>query len=247
VITTLGRGGKRISVKSEGKPNHFGALRKWGLGLILLTIGSLQLAGCSLPGAGVDVGGDLKLLYAPFSLNNPPRYWYVNQQANPSITRDQNDPDQMALPLEWQDKDGSIALAARPGLGAFEMGRRTNVVVLASPYLSFDWQFNSTPQVGDVELVLGFRRQDQGSWTESDLGSGKPPTDQTVRIPIGQHSVLYGEWQREYFDLSTLYRRYWPDANGDEIRLVWLGIVSGQQSNASVSGVTYLTHILLSR
>ncbi|MBX2831655.1 MAG: hypothetical protein KTR23_10810 [Rhodospirillales bacterium] len=213
----------------------------------MLTIGSIQLGGCSLPGAGVDVGGDLKLLYAPFSLSNPPRYWYVKQQANPSATVNQGSADHVPLPLEWQDKDGRIALAARPGLGAFEMGRRTNVVVLASPYLSFDWQFNSTAQIGDVELILGFRRQDQGSWTESDFGSGKPPTDQTIRIPIGQHSVLYGEWQREYFDLSTLYRRYWPDANSNEIRLVWLGIESGRKQHASVSGVTYLTHILLSR
>ncbi|MEQ9566865.1 MAG: hypothetical protein RLN85_13825, partial [Pseudomonadales bacterium] len=129
----------------------------------------------------------------------------------------------------------------------FDIGRRTNVVVLASPYLSFDWQFNSTAQIGDVELILGFRRQNQGSWSESDLGSGKPSIDQTVRIPVGKQSVRYGEWQREYFDLSTLYRRYWPDAKGDEIRLVWVGIVSGTENQASVSGITYLTHILLSR
>ncbi|MBC05312.1 hypothetical protein [Thalassospira sp.] len=193
-----------------------------------------SLAGCSLPGAGVDVGGDLKLLYAPFSLSNPPRYWQVRQNGDPG-------------PLSWEDKDGRIALAARPGLGSFEIGRRTNVIVLASPFLSFDWQFNSAAQVGDVELVLGFRRQAQGSWTENDLGSGKPGIDHEVRIAIGQYSVRYGEWHREYFDLATLYRRYWPDAPADEVRLVWIGLVSGTDHAPVENSVTHLTHILLSR
>jgi hypothetical protein len=205
----------------------------------LVMAASLALAGCSLPGAGVDVGGDLKLLYAPFSLSNPPRYWQVQQDPVSAGSE--------IAPLSWEDKDGRIALAARPGMGSFDLGRRTNVIVLASPYLSFDWQINSDARVGDVELVLGFRRQAQGSWTESDLGSGKPSIDAMVRIPIGQYEVRYGEWQREYFDLSTLYRRYWPEAPGDEVRLVWVGIVSGSNHQAAESSVTHLTHILLSR
>jgi hypothetical protein len=192
------------------------------------------VTGCSLPGAGVDVGGELKLLYAPFSLSTPPRYWHVQQTGTLGA-------------LSWEDKDGRIALAARPGLGSFEIGRRTNVIVLASPFLSFDWQLNSSAQVGDVELVLGFKRQAQGSWTESDLGTGKPSLDQEVRIAVGQYSVRYGEWQREYFDLATLYRRYWPDAAADEVRLVWIGLVSGTDHVANENSVTYLTHILLSR
>ncbi|WP_287444922.1 hypothetical protein [Thalassospira sp.] len=206
------------------------------LASVMVVLGSLGMASCSLPGAGVDVSGDLKLLYAPFSLSNPPRYWQVNQKSdvNPS-------------PLGWEDKDGRIALAARPGMGTFEIGRRTNVIVLASPFLSFDWQFNSAAQVGDVELVLGFRRQAQGSWTESDLGSGKPTMDQEVRIAVGQYEVRYGEWHREYFDLATLYRRYWPDAQADEVRLVWIGIVSGDDHIAAQNSVIHLTHILLSR
>ncbi|MEQ9345993.1 MAG: hypothetical protein RIG26_06070 [Thalassospira sp.] len=243
MIPWLWRGVKQVSFKSKTTPHRPGL--NWRL--VLLTFCTLQLTGCSLPGAGVDVGGDLKLLYAPFSLKTPPRYWYVSQQAGPAASIEHSSADPDPSPLSWQDKDGRIALAARPGLGDFDIGRRTNVVVLASPYLSFDWQFNSTAQIGDVELILGFRRQNQGSWSESDLGSGKPSIDQTVRIPVGKQSVRYGEWQREYFDLSTLYRRYWPDAKGDEIRLVWVGIVSGTKNQASVSGITYLTHILLSR
>lgn len=207
--------------------------------LVLTMVGLLGVAGCSLPGAGVDVSGDLKLLYAPFSLDNPPRYWQVKQ------TPAQNGSDQ--APLTWEDKEGRIALAARPGIGSFEIGRRTNVIVLASPYLSFDWQLNNTAQVGDVELVLGFRRQSQGSWTENDLGAGKPSIDQEVRIAVGQYAVSYGQWQREYFDLSTLYRRYWPDTDADEVRLVWIGLVSGKDHTPAQGSVTHLTHILLSR
>ena len=208
----------------------------------LLVAAGLHLSACTLPGSGVDVGGDLKLLYAPFSLSNPPKYWQYNHQTNAST------PSQSpSTALEWQDKDGKIALAARPAAGPFELGRRTNILVLASPYLSFDWQQNSTAQVGDVELVLGFRLQDQGDWRENDLGTGKPPTEHTVRIPVGNSQVTYGQWQREYFDLAGVYRRYWPDAPGDEVRLVWIGIASGKDKLAAVTSVTYLTQILLSR
>ena len=203
---------------------------------MIVVLASLGMAGCTLPGAGVDVGGDLKLLYAPFSLTNPPRYWQVKQKS-----------DGIPAPLSWEDKDGRIALATRPGIGAFDIGRRTNVIVLASPFLSFDWQFNSTAQVGDIELVLGFRRQAQGSWTEGDLGSGKPAIDQEVRIAVGQYATRYGEWHREYFDLATLYRHYWPDAKNDEVRLVWISLVSGKDHAADANSVTHLTHILLSR
>lgn len=210
-------------------------------GSLVWVVAIVTVTGCSLPGAGVDSAGDLKLLYAPFSFETPPRYWTVNQKPNNHIQHPDN------IPLQWQDKDGRIALALRPGVGQFEIGRRTNVIVLASPYLSFDWQFNNLARPGDIELELGFRKQGQNNWTEKDLGSGKPPTDQLVRIPIGQPSVQYGEWQREYFDLSTLYRRYWPDIPNDQVRLVWIGIVPGRDHQASVSGTTYLTHILLSR
>lgn len=214
---------------------------------LIAAAGALGVGSCTLPDAGVDAAGDLKLLYAPFSLTNPPRYWSVKQRPFGSVQIRNEDGSGFAEPLAWQDKDGRIALAARPGVGSFELGRRTNVIVLASPYLSFDWQLNSTAQIGDVELVLGFRQQDQGSWSEGDLGSGKPPIDQLVRIPVGQPTVRYGEWQREYFDLSTLYRRYWPDAPSDEVRLVWVGITSGSEHKPAVSAITYMTHILLSR
>lgn len=208
----------------------------------LLIAASFPLTGCSLPGSGVDVGGDLKLLYAPFSLTNPPRYWHYSYKTNLSAPVAPSSP-----ALEWQDKDGKIALAARPAAGTFELGRRTNILVLASPYLSFDWQQNSTAQVGDVELVLGFRRQDQGDWGESDLGAGKPTTDHTLRIPVGSSQATYGQWHREYFDLAGIYRRYWSDAQNDEIRLVWIGITSGKDKSAAVTSITYLTQILLSR
>lgn len=227
----------RISPARPAKSPYARTFTRTGIwASVIVVLGSLGMAGCTLPGAGVDVSGDLKLLYAPFSLTNPPRYWQVKQQKNA-----------VPAPLGWEDKDGRIALAARPGMGAFDIGRRTNVIVLASPFLSFDWQFNNAAQVGDIELVLGFRRQAQGSWTESDLGSGKPGIDQEVRIAVGQYSVRYGEWHREYFDLATLYRRYWPNAKADEVRLVWIGVVPGNDHVADENSVIHLTHILLSR
>ncbi|MDG4721300.1 MULTISPECIES: hypothetical protein [Thalassospira] len=238
IANLVGRVTQKASI-NPAHPKH--PLLKRLRGVLVWGFAVMPIASCSLPGAGVDSAGDLKLFYAPFSLETPPPYWTVNQRPN---SHRQSPED---TPLQWQDKDERIALALRPDLGTFEIGRRTNVIVLASPYLSFDWQFNSHAQPGDVELELGFRKQGQNSWTEGDLGLGKPSIDQLVRIPIGQRSVQYGQWQREYFDLSTLYRRYWPDTPNDQVRLVWIGVVPGRDHQPPVSGITYLTHILLSR
>jgi len=201
------------------------------------------LTGCSLPDAGVSVEGDLKLLYAPFPLNNPPRYWHYAERPAKLDTGEQS----KANSLYWEDIDGRIALAMRPAIGTFEFGRRTNIAVLASPYLSFDWLMNASAQPGDTELVLGFRAQSHGDWGESDLGAGKPPVDHVIRLPIGGDMTGIKEWQRDYFDLSALHRRYWPDTDTIDVRLVWIGIAATHDRGADVAGVTYLSHILLSR
>ncbi|AJD52510.1 hypothetical protein SAMN02744133_109149 [Thalassospira xiamenensis M-5 = DSM 17429] len=201
------------------------------------------LAGCSLPDAGVSVEGDLKLLYGPFSLGNPPRYWHY---ADRPAKLDQGEQSK-ANSLYWDDIDGRIALAMRPAIAPFELGRRTNISVLASPYLSFDWLMNASALPGDTELVLGFRSQSQGDWGESDLGVGKPPIDHVIRLPIGGDISGTVGWQRDYFDLSTLHRRYWPDTDTVDVRLVWIGVASSHDQRPDVAGVTYLSHILLSR
>ena len=201
------------------------------------------LAGCGLPGAGVGVEGDLKLLYAPFSLTNPPKYWFYAKRPDHLG----NKADIKANTLYWDDIGGHIALAMRPAIEPFELGRRTNIAILASPYLSFDWYKNASATPGDIELILGFRAQSEGNWGESDLGAGKPPMDHIIRLPIGVDADGVTGWQRDYFDLSSLHRRYWPDTDEINVRLVWIGIATTQEHRPDVAGVTYLSHILLSR
>ncbi|WP_404421023.1 hypothetical protein [Thalassospira australica] len=211
------------------------------MGLAIMTL--YWLSGCGLPGAGVSVEGDLKLFYAPFPLNNPPRYWHYAERPAKLDSGEQS----RANSLYWDDIGGRIALAMRPAVAPFELGRRTNISVLASPYLSFDWLMNASARPGDTELVLGFRAQSHGDWGESDLGAGKPPVDHVIRLPIGGEMTDINEWQRDYFDLSALHRRYWPDTDTIDVRLVWIGISSSADQRADVAGVTYLSHILLSR
>ncbi|MCC9625503.1 hypothetical protein LPB41_27845 [Thalassospira sp. MA62] len=203
------------------------------LNAIAVFLTAIALWGCSLPDSGVDSGGELKLLYAPFSLKTLPRFWHYDHDHTAHV--------------EWQDKDARIALATYPGQGWFEIGRRTNIVVLASPYLSFDWQMNETAQAGDVEMVLGFRRVAPGNWSENDLGAGKPSMDQTIRLPIGDPSARPGVWQRDYYDLSIMYRRFWPDAPADEVRLVWISLRATPDHPIAPQSEVVLTHILLSR
>lgn len=228
----------------------------------------LALSACSLSGSGVRVEGDLKLLYAPFSLQKLPQYWrYVENPLSKPPSSAQR-PNQS--PLFWGDVDQKIALGVSPSHGPAEIGRRTNVAILGSPYLSYSWQLTDGAQPGDVSLVLGFRNQDVGDWNEGDFGAGLPNVDQVLRIPIGgplpdapgtgaQKNVAgrpLGDmtnpaapqgWQTDYLDLATLHRRYWPDIDLLNVKLVWIGIATTEPKRPNATGVTYLSHILLSR
>ncbi|MFH1804037.1 MAG: hypothetical protein ABID63_04020 [Pseudomonadota bacterium] len=204
---------------------------------------------CSLPGAGVDSGGDLKLLYAPFSLQNLPPFWhYENPQPGHFAS------DDPASPLFWEDIDGRIALGLRPAAGPVHLGRRTNIAILGSPYMAFDWRITGAAQAGDGELILGFRQQAVDSWTERDFGAGIPGVDHIIRIPVGasetgitSNTDQTSSWQRDFFDLPALHRRYWPDIDPLSVKLVWIGISVPRPASKHDKGVIYLSHILLSR
>ncbi|OSQ37183.1 hypothetical protein [Thalassospira mesophila] len=234
-----------------------------------------MLAACSLPGAGVNADGGLKLLYAPFALENNklPEYWlYVTPQGDtvpanlPQNQESAQDraPSSSARPaLFWEDVDGKVAL----GIAAYgtqndavELGRRTNIAILSTPFLSFDWQLQNGALPGDATLILGFRNQNADSWIETDFGVGLPGVDYVLQIPVGGTPDALPTatqpntpapaptfWQTDYLDLATLHRRYWPKADPAGVKLVWIGVASRPQHTRAPGAVTYLSHILLSR
>jgi len=237
---------------------------------IIATMTVMFLAACSLPGAGVNADGGLKLLYAPFALeaHKLPEYWlYVPRREGSPL---QNPRQKMAtgtLPsptaLFWADIDGKIALGVSaygaPGDGV-ELGRRTNIAILSTPFLSFDWQLQNGARPGDATLILGFRNQTADNWSETDFGVGLPGVDYVLQIPVGDMptassassapsmpSTAHSFWQTDYLDLATLHRRYWPKTDPTAVKLVWIGIASRPQQNRAPAAVTYLSHILLSR
>lgn len=238
----------------------------------LALMATMFISACSLPGAGVNADGGLKLLYAPFALQNTklPEYWlYVTPQSDTSQANRRQDAVQTTASspppsLFWDDVDGKIALgisAYGTQGNAIELGRRTNIAILGTPFLSFDWQLQKGAQPGDATLILGFRNQNTDSWTETDFGIGLPGVDYVLQIPIGgapdtaasvtpssqgsaQHPTF---WQTDYLDLATLHRHYWPKADPAGVKLVWIGIASRPQHNRARAAVTYLSHILLSR
>lgn len=237
-------------------------------GLIIgLALGFL-LTACTLPGAGVNADGGLKLLYAPFSLKpgKLPEYWLY--AAAPSADISSPQPGRMPEKgarrdaLFWDDIDGRIALgiSSHPSQNQpIQLGRRTNVAILGSPFLSFDWQLRNGAMAGDSTLILGFKNQKATRWTENDLGIGLPGVDYILQIPVGGNPVGQtpllnhpapdetGYWQTDYLDLATLHRHYWPDTNTRDVKLVWIGIAATPHPNRPTHAVTYLSHILLSR
>ncbi|AUG53268.1 hypothetical protein [Thalassospira marina] len=228
----------------------------------------LVLAACTLPGSGVEANGGLKLLYAPFPLNAEklPEYWLYASPVDDLVTGqpspNRSDDTLQRDTLFWQDIDGRIALgvSSHPAQNRhIQLGRRTNVAILGSPYLSFDWQLRGGAKGGDTTLILGFRNQNAGSWNENDLGIGLPGVDYVLQIPVGgapgaKEPLINnpapdetGYWQTDYLDLATLHRHYWPDANTRDVKLVWIGIATGPHQSRPAQAVTYLSHILLSR
>ncbi|OKH86984.1 hypothetical protein LF95_18470 [Thalassospira sp. TSL5-1] len=225
-------------------------------------------AACTLPGAGVNADGGLKLLYAPFSLrpDKLPEYWLyaISPLDGTSSAKQTKTPEHAARndALFWDDIDGRIALgiSSHPSQNQpIQLGRRTNVAILGSPFLSFDWQLRGGAKAGDTTLILGFKNQKATRWTESDLGIGLPGADYILQIPVGGSPVGQtpllnhpapdetGYWQTDYLDLATLHRHYWPAANTRDVKLVWIGIAAAPHPGRPTNAVTYLSHILLSR
>ena len=245
---------------------------RWRAKPVLALILCFFATACTLPGAGVNADGGLKLLYAPFSLraDKLPEYWLyavrpTHKVSSVTATKPengarQNTPQRGAL--FWDDIDGRIALGVSshtPNNQPIQLGRRTNVAILGSPFLSFDWQLRGGAKGGDATLILGFKNQKATRWTENDLGVGLPGVDYILQIPIGgpqsaQQPLLNhpapdetGYWQTDYLDLATLHRHYWPTSNTRDVKLVWIGISTTPHPGRPAQAVTYLSHILLSR
>jgi hypothetical protein len=191
------------------------------------------------------------------------------------------------LPVDWAalggriedhlavvDRDGVPALKVSSGDETFAVVRRTEAVLLATPYLSWAWSVepHGAP-VHPVRLVVGFRggagkRATVAGGAPPWRSAGLPPYDRALAIGWGRSALgrgsmtepdvvgvapLYtarggrensGHWWLETVDLAALYAKAWPADDPALARVAFIGFSAVGGESASAA---YFSGIRLSR
>ena len=163
---------------------------------MVLTAGLVAgITGCTVERAAVTPEGLLEVLgplpgFSPVEL---PGDWAMESSGD--ITKDQ---------LHVITKDGLPALRVSNGENAFVIVRRTQAMLLSTPYLSWSWIIDppSTPGFHPVRIIVGFHggAPESGSWGGQPfkrLGTSLPPHDRAISLTWGESAL-----QRGTLDLS---------------------------------------------
>ncbi|HER27256.1 MAG TPA: DUF3047 domain-containing protein, partial [Rhodospirillales bacterium] len=165
----------------------------------LLLLGSVLigglLSGCTAPRAAMTPEGLLAVLgpVPGFTAAQLPDDWVV--ESNGEISQQQ---------LRVVSKDGVQALRIANGKNAFIVVRRTQAMLLSTPFLSWSWNIEppSAPGFHPVRVIVGFHGGNpaSGSWGSQPLkwlGSRLPPHDRAISLTWGESAL-----QRGVFEIS---------------------------------------------
>ena len=225
----------------------------------------LAAAGCTIPRASVDPDGRLAVLGpAPgFSIASLPDDWVI---AGDTRLARRN--------TTLVHRQGVPALRVDNGAAAFVVARRTDVNLLASPFLSWSWHVE--PHAGEshpVRLVVGFHGGDpkSRSWGAQPfawLGHDTPPHDRMISLGWGVSALRRGAidppsedrrgarytqrggientgtWWLETVDISEFYARIWPADDLAAARIVFVGISTAGSGD---KGAALISGIVISR
>jgi len=158
------------------------------LGLVVLA--TVMLAGCSVERASMTPEGLLAVLGpAPgFSPVELPGDWALESKGKLSEQQ-----------LRTDTKDGVPALRISNGENPFIVVRRTQAMLLSTPYLSWSWNIEppSAPGFHPVRVIVGFHGGDpaSGSWGGQPfkwLGTRLPPHDRALSLTWGESALQRG-------------------------------------------------------
>jgi len=170
--------------------------------------------------------------------------------------------------LSVVEKGGVLSLKVTTARNSFVVVRRTQALLLATPYLTWAWNMDRYGAgTHPVRLVIGFKGgtpEDKG-WGGKALtwfGSRLPPHDRAIAItwedsalqrgtltyPKGSATVPHymvrggrektGKWWTEYVDLSRLYSQVWPDDNAADAQVVFIGVASAASKKPTTGHVS---------
>jgi hypothetical protein len=225
----------------------------------------LAAAGCAIPRANVDPDGRLAVLGPTpgFSITSLPDDWVIAGDARLGRRN-----------TTLVHRQGVPALRVENGAAAFVVARRTDVSLLASPFLSWSWHVE--PHAGEthpVRLMMGFHGGDpeSRSWGAQPfawLGRNTPPHDRMISLAWGVSALRRGAidppsedgrgarytqrggientatWWLETVDVSDIYARIWPADDLAAARIVFVGMSA---AGGGDKGAALVSGIVISR
>ena len=187
-------------------------------GVILLII-----PGCSVKQANVAPEGLLSVLgpFQGFSPEDLPDDWAIEK--NGSLDAGQ---------LRVVTKDGMPSLKITNAEGSFIIVRRTNAMMLATPFLSWSWLIEPPSTSGNhpVRMVIGFyggasRGRSGSGQTFRWPGSSLPTHDRVMSLTWGESALQRGTLVKEPTDSTNAAPRYTVRGGRENTGSWWLETV----------------------
>lgn len=195
-----------------------------------------------------------------FNLDAPPADWIVSggEKGAPSA-------------IANVTRDGLLALELKSGPKHVIAVRRTNAMMLATPFLSWKWHLsNHRAGIHPVRLVVGFQGGAPEDVETGSQGRNLPPHDRAIALIWGDTALRRGslslpplerpyetplytvrggrentrKWWSEAIDLSDLYTKAWPDDQRRNVRITFIGLAAAPTQKTvrgRISGIL-LTH-----
>lgn len=170
--------------------------RRWSnlKAFILAGVATLSLTACAVEQASVAPEGLLEVLgpFPGFSPVELPGDWAIDK--NGELNESQ---------LRVANKQGVPSLEVTNGEDSFVVVRRTDAMMLATPYLSWSWYIEPPSASGyhPVRVVVGFYGGDPASPSRGSeplrwLGSSLPAHDRALSLTWGQSALQRGTLSR---------------------------------------------------
>ncbi len=231
---------------------------------LLITL--LLLASCTVPRADISPEGYLEV-FGPattISKTSLPAEWFVDGMAEAEFLNSR---------LNLVNIDGSPALNLSPATRGYVFAKRTKASLLATPFLSWSWNFPAFQgEEHPVRLLFGFYggNPKSGSWGSQPLvflGKKAPPYDRAISIIWHRNALLRGtlntnsklpkyiargglentdKWQTENINLAALYRRIWPKDEHLKVQIMFAGFAAtgGTSTTNYATGAAFADLVL---
>jgi len=183
----------------------------------------LTLFGCSVKEANIAPEGLLSVLGPSpgFSPEDLPRDWIIKKNGNLNMSQ-----------LQIVTKAGKRSLKIANAEDSFIIVRRTNAMMLATPFLSWSWLIEPQSPTGyhPVRIVVGFYGGDPRSHIRRNrsfkwLGNSLPKHDRAISFTWGESALQRGALINPKLNKTNIAPTYTVRGGRENTGLWWLETV----------------------